>query len=1055
MLHVSPSMRKIFTLALAAGLLSLFALLQDSLAPRTEDGTPVSAHLRLRIDPNSDIRILTGVAGGNIAQAAEATPANGALALSGGLVTSYDPAPAPNAPAGVYSVIATFENVSGDPLQDIFFEIAVLTGGNLVLNCDGGPGGAGCHVSVESSALGEDGALSPGETFQAMFQIGLAVMEPFDFFVNVLASAVPTDAPLEGVLLEGDPGTPAIAAFFKLPPHAAPPEHIVDGVILSRLAVWFDPEATVGEVNDALATVAGRIVSMTVDVAFATVAVPPQANVVELQALADTLALQPSVIFAFVGRTPEPKELPPGTDAEDTLSLFDLQFLLPTRFPAAWNARAKAESSCSGSPLNVLVADNFDASKEPTDFSTQLPGFTLFDPDNASSMDGAHGYQVAGALTALFDSPVPTGANPLQNCLNVIGINIAGLSWEDAVQRITDQLPASGRFVLNMSLGFRDEVDCILAPGEFLCPDSDYQSQIDSPIARAELALLWKMLTDPRQADFLAVVAASNEANKSATIVYPGLGESAYSSMLTVAATADPLFGFVQDAALWDPFPAPLSSLVASSADMADMQDLIALYGMQSTVANNVLVVGATTDGSNFEADIADLEEADFSDRNPDVMAIGVNVVVAGESIVSGTSLSSPQVAGLASYLMSFNLSITAAQARQAIVANARDGATATNVIDAYATVLSLDAVALPTAVNAPIRNAILDVNNDGIFTLSDIGQFLDHFRDPVTQVPVSPTDKDWSRFDLNGDGFTGGSTTTSFDLDRVGSTQYGESAFGVAEQQIQGVTANFDELTATDLDILCYYSYSDLIFGPAADQEARDELLAPFCVGLELQTVFPATLAAGADTILVVRAVTPDGGSGVMGQPGLRIELNVTGGTVDNLVGLTDADGFFSTQARLSSTSEQITIDIIARDGVGGLVLAEATVTAVLAVSFSGQYSGTIFGFDGQDEPPHADSGAPANVSVTQTGDSLSIAYGTVFNLCRRFFTGTLLPDGSYSGEQTGWAGSASCRSTRVPVPPYTIVVIFTEGTMAGRMNRADHPTLPSWDEFTLTRDG
>lgn len=91
----------------------------------------------------------------------------------------------------MFTVSATFANISVNSLSDMFFDIALLSGGNLVLNCDGGPGGVGCDVPVPDSALGPDGVLSPGESFTVEFEIGLQTANPFDFFVNALGVVRP------------------------------------------------------------------------------------------------------------------------------------------------------------------------------------------------------------------------------------------------------------------------------------------------------------------------------------------------------------------------------------------------------------------------------------------------------------------------------------------------------------------------------------------------------------------------------------------------------------------------------------------------------------------------------------------------------------------------------------------------------------------------------------------------------------------------------------------------------------------------------------------------
>ena len=99
---------------------------------------------------------------------------NDSLSLDS-LDIDYVPAD-PRAPAGVFTVTTTFTNTSADSLSDAFFEVTTLTGGNTVLNADEGDGGVGSIVYA--------GDLLPGESFEVVFEIGLDVRAPFEFFVD-------------------------------------------------------------------------------------------------------------------------------------------------------------------------------------------------------------------------------------------------------------------------------------------------------------------------------------------------------------------------------------------------------------------------------------------------------------------------------------------------------------------------------------------------------------------------------------------------------------------------------------------------------------------------------------------------------------------------------------------------------------------------------------------------------------------------------------------------------------------------------------------------------
>ena len=78
------------------------------------------------------------------------------LASSTGI---YIATPQANAPAGVYRVTATFTNVTEVSLEDVYFTVANLGTGNVLLNADGSPAGVGAKISVPAAALGGDGIL--------------------------------------------------------------------------------------------------------------------------------------------------------------------------------------------------------------------------------------------------------------------------------------------------------------------------------------------------------------------------------------------------------------------------------------------------------------------------------------------------------------------------------------------------------------------------------------------------------------------------------------------------------------------------------------------------------------------------------------------------------------------------------------------------------------------------------------------------------------------------------------------------------------------------------
>ena len=138
---------------------------------------------------------------------------NAALGLAS-TSTSFSGEAQPDAPAGVFTISATFVNNTDDALRQIYFEVVTLTNNNLLLNADGGPAGVGARLSVPGNALGPDATLTPGESFTVEFQIGLAVRAPFDFFVDAFGTGL-TET------VNGAARTPGSSIQFSMNPDSA------------------------------------------------------------------------------------------------------------------------------------------------------------------------------------------------------------------------------------------------------------------------------------------------------------------------------------------------------------------------------------------------------------------------------------------------------------------------------------------------------------------------------------------------------------------------------------------------------------------------------------------------------------------------------------------------------------------------------------------------------------------------------------------------------------------------------------------------------------------
>src|SRR5262249_8334938 len=141
-----------------------------------------------------------------------------------------------------------------------------------------------------------------------------------------------------------------------------------------------DPQATVGQVNSALATIGGGIVTMRPNSPFITIAIPPPPSIDHLPGLAQTLGALAGIRFALVAQESQPDLFP--FDPSDQSAFDSISHLVPTYFPAAWNAKRLLQS-CQSGPLPVLVADSFAASPSVVpdlNFAQQIPHFKLPDP---------------------------------------------------------------------------------------------------------------------------------------------------------------------------------------------------------------------------------------------------------------------------------------------------------------------------------------------------------------------------------------------------------------------------------------------------------------------------------------------------------------------------------------------------------------------------------------------------------------------------------------------------------------------------------------------------
>jgi Subtilase family len=591
----------------------------------------------------------------------------------------------------------------------------------------------------------------------------------------------------------------------------------------TRLEIELADGATVGDVNALLAEVGGEIILALEHLPFLTVRIPDPGTPEALNAVVATLEAHAAVVSVDKGWFPEPTVIP--SNYIPTLdSLRPIRHLIGVRADLAWNARRAVRPAAERPTL--IVPDFFGDGVPNADFG--LTG--LVPADFTTGALDTHGYHVLGIATATFGAAVP--------CRNVMDGRpcVTGMMPEAIAARALDMTNPAIAAEMNTRLVrlVRD------TPGNVIVNTSLSQcgtGMCGNVTVAREYGRRWIRRLDTLgiRDRFLHVTASGNVPGKPS-------GTDATTISRWAAAALLRIFGF-----------APLDGVLA--------------------VDNVALFAGGFTP--------ACLSVTSFPGGH--LAAVGKDVfsfagASAGTAFKTGTSMATPAVAGLAAYLWSIDPGMSIADLRSTLLATAKkissppvdpacSTAAAAPVIDAYDAVLALDQASLPTPTSAPVRNAILDVaGNDGRFDAADLAQYLGKYLQGFVSgtnhgPPVAPTQADFSRWDLNGDGLTGGPGRYRFDLDRVGSTRYGAARLSTVQQDVEGTAVSFDETKLTDLEVLCYYAYSSLFQGTAAERAA---LVDPVLCGVPSTTFDYTTIGGGFFHYCVDKAHTtieaPDG---------------------------------------------------------------------------------------------------------------------------------------------------------------------------------------------------
>ena len=542
-----------------------------------------------------------------------------------------------------------------------------------------------------------------------------------------------------------------------------------EGLRIAReeIGLHVTASATVEQVNAALQSVDGQIVGSIEGSPHLAVGIPDPGSLAALDALLTTLRTQPGVARAERADMPAIEELPTGFASPPSSTGGPiLSHLLAMRMPAAWNARKAIDLA---DRPTLIVADFFGNGA----LSSQVDATYNSSDLTVKPQKFEHGYHVVGIAASGFATNGTaagnvTGVFPATTPLHVI--ESSDLSSQMTGLKIFQKATSlSGRVVVNTSLGWLVPVD----EAEARSAGSD-----------------WAQLVR---------------------------GSTGLEDRMFHAASAGNIAG-----------PANRNSRFSAAALRSDLENQ---FGLPMLPLRNTAVVENLRDTGSPAFDPGCLSTT--SNRNGNIATVGEDVFShlfgsqAGNK--TGTSMASPAVAGLAMFLWSIEPTLEAPQMRELMLNTARPalsnaaGSCSTDVasaprLDAYNAALGLDQAAAPTKQTAPVRHAVVDFNGDGTFDEDDLESFSNVSR-------PSAGDRDWSRQDLNGDGFTGGTDKAPLDLDPTSTPVRGAPKLEKVNVEIQGVSVEFDEANVTDMLALCYWAYSGLYDG---DEDQRAEVLDP-----------------------------------------------------------------------------------------------------------------------------------------------------------------------------------------------------------------------------------
>jgi hypothetical protein len=660
-----------------------------------------------------------------------------------------------------------------------------------------------------------------------------------------------------------------------------------DRVARTELVLRLSKGTTIGEVNRALTSLGAGIVGSLKGSPMLIVALPDPGTATALKQIIRRLGQLPGVSRVSASAMAETQELPPGIASPPSSGQQGaLSHLLASGVASAWNARAAIRPS--DQPTTVL-ADSFgDGPLSRHVDARQRPRIRR----NGNLRGSSHGYQTASIIYGDFASDgsaagLVTGVFPARGQLvtvDTIDLTLPGAAHE--IIRTLDSVPF--HVVLSTSLGKNG-------------------GQADQDMFPEAADWIRDVVREQLQQRVFHATSAGNDA-RSAT----GNG------LFAAAALRNDIQDYLTDGQVG---PLTNALVVEGVTERADLSGLSCLFV-----------------NSNLDGTIAAPGEHVYSLDRDGHVASGADS--------NGTSFATPIVSGLATYLWAIAPDLTPQELKTAMTDNGQpvDPSEATCVsaprLDAYAATLSLDAPGPPALAGWPVRRAVLDLDGDGKFEDQDLAAFA-----PAVAPTLTPTVRTRSRQDLNGDGFTGGSRTARFDLDRTGSTRAGASSYTNVTAQIEGEPKTYDEQGVRDVDVLCFYAYSPLYEG---DATRRRDLLDGRCRPKVTVQPSSATVSIGAS-----RQFTAT----VTGASSQGVVWSATGGTITQTGNFTagpTSGGFTVTATSIEDSGAKGTAAVTIPSGAVQILTRRSRTTAS---ADAGAIACSVNASDHEDDPDPLDS--------------------------------------------------------------------------------------------------